>query len=141
MQISENRPFWTKIRKVTAAQWSRQNRKFQFDPNNTSKDPIRGRDPKMGAKSAQERLTYTHSLCFVPKKTPPPPQRAPPISFVRYSKEPLCSPKYEKTQMDPHTPSEVPIRISDPKLGAESAHKRPRKLRNPLREVKNSANQ
>jgi hypothetical protein len=71
VKISENRPFWTKIRKVTAAQWSRENRKFQFDPNSTSKDPIRGRDPKMGAKSAQERLTYTHSLFFGQKTVKP----------------------------------------------------------------------
>ena len=50
--------------------------------------------------------------------------------FRRLRQATLCSRKSAKSQMDPHTPSEVPIRISDPKLGAESAHKRPRELRN-----------
>ena len=42
-----------------------------MDPHIPSKDPMRGRDPKLVAKSAQERLTYTHFLFFGPKKTPP----------------------------------------------------------------------
>ena len=53
-QKEPKRSFWTKIRKVTAAQWPGENRKFQFDPNSTSNNPIRGRDLKIGAKYAQE---------------------------------------------------------------------------------------
>ena len=48
----------------------------------------------------------------------------------RYSKGPLCSPKNAKSQMDPHTPSEVPILGCNQKLGAESPHKRPSEVRN-----------
>ena len=71
MKSVENRSFWTKIGKVTAAQWPWKNQKFEFDPTGTSKDPTRGRDPKIGAKSAQERLTYTHSLFFLEKQSKP----------------------------------------------------------------------
>ena len=71
MKISRNRSFWTKIGKVTAAQGPGKNQKFEFDPTGTSKDPTRGRDPKIGAKSAQERLTYTHSLFFGQKTVNP----------------------------------------------------------------------
>ena len=38
-------------------------------------------------------------------------------------------PKYPKSQMDPHTPSEVVIWGCDQKEAAQSAHKRPRELK------------
>ena len=71
MKISQNRSFWTNIRKVTAAQGPGENQKLPFDPTGTLKDPTRGRDPNIGAKSAQERLAYTHSLFFLEKQSKP----------------------------------------------------------------------
>ena len=83
-----------------------------MDPYTPSEVPIRISDPKLGAKSTLQRPRKVKNSENQRKQAI--------LDQKRLKRATLCSRKSAKSQMDPHTPSEVPIRISDPKLGAKS---------------------